>query len=270
MKNTPLVSAVILNYRTPQEAVACIESLLAQTIADRIEVIVVDNHSGDDSVGVLRRRIRDPRVRIVETPKNLGFGRGNNYGERYAKGEYVLIINPDTQPEPRALECLIAVLKEDPKIGVVAPRLFFPDGTTRDSYRTFPTVFDIVIKRTVLKRFFPGRLTRYLQHDCDPIVVREVDWVVGAFLLMRRKVYGELRGFDERFFLFFEDTDLCRRVWLSGKRVLYFPEVSARDSKHRLSGSGFLHLITKHTGRVHIVSAFKYFWKWAGGKQNDE
>jgi hypothetical protein len=263
----PLLSAIVLNYRTPKEAVACTESLLAQTIADQLEVIVVDNHSRDDSVGVLRRRIRDPRVRIVEAPGNLGFGGGNNYGERYVLGEYVLIINPDTEPEPRALERLITVLKEDPGIGIVAPRLLFPDGTTRDSYRTFPTMFDIVIKRTVLKRFFPGRLTRYLQHDRDPLAVREVDWVVGAFLLMRRKVYEDLQGFDERFFLFFEDTDLCRRVWQSGKRVLYFPRVSARDSKHRLSGSGFLHLITKHTGRVHMVSALKYFWKWrmAGG-----
>lgn len=259
----PLLSAIILNYRTPKDAVQCAQSLLKQTMANRMEIFVVDNHSCDDSVGVLRNRLgEEEAVRIIENPANLGFGAGNNRAQRYASGEFILIVNPDTEVEPDGLERLIDFLRKNEDVGIVAPKLVFPDGTIRDSYRTFPTVFDIVVKRTFLKRFFPGRLRRYLQHEKDPIFVHDTDWVVGACMVLRRDFYEELRGFDERFFLFFEDTDLCRRCREKGKRVVYFPDVRAKDRKQRLSGGDFLSLITKRTGRAHVISAFRYFRKW--------
>jgi len=258
-----LVSALVLNYRTPLDAVACAKNLQKQTIAGCMEIIVIDNHSDDDSIGILRNRLADfGNVKIVETNKNLGFGKGNNFGERYAEGDFILILNPDTEPEPSAVEKLIGVLKSDESIGIIAPKLKFSDGTIRDSYRTFPTIIDLVIKRTFLKRLFKGRLKRYLQHEKNPLYVRDTDWVVGAFMLMRRSLFEELRGFDPGFFLFFEDTDICRRCWMSGKRVLYYPEVTARDRKHRLSGTGIMPLITTKAGRAHIISAVKYFIKW--------
>ena len=230
---------------------------------DQMEITVIDNYSRDDSAGILRNRLTSfSNVRIIEVRKNLGFGKANNYGERYARGEYILILNPDTEPEPRAVEKLIEVLKNDDSIGIVAPKLVFPDGTVRDSYRTFPTIPDLIIKRTFLKHVFPGRLRRYLQHERNPLYVRDTDWVVGACLFMRRSLFEELGGFDPRFFLFFEDTDLCRRCWESGKRVLFYPEVEARDRKHRLSGEGVLPFITTRAGRGHVVSALKYFTKW--------
>ncbi|MFA7681652.1 MAG: glycosyltransferase family 2 protein [Candidatus Peribacteraceae bacterium] len=260
---TPLVSAIVLNYRTPRDAVRCVMNLQCQSIAGQMEIIVVDNHSDDDSIGILRNRIASfGDVRIVETPRNLGFGSGNNIGERYAAGEYILIVNPDTEPQPDALERLIAVLREDRSIGIIGPKLVFPDGTVRDSYRTFPTIFDIVIKRTVLRHFFPTRLQRYLQHEKNPLTVRNTDWIAGACMLMRRDFFEQLQGFDPRFFLFFDDTDLCRRCWVMGKRVVYYPMVEARDRKQRLSGSGVLPLLFTSAGRAHLASAVKYFQKW--------
>ncbi|MFH1670260.1 MAG: glycosyltransferase family 2 protein [Patescibacteria group bacterium] len=260
----PLISILILNYRTPLTVVECVKNLQKQKVADQMEIIVIDNHSDDDSIGILRNRLEDfKNVCIVESPRNLGFGKGNNIGERYATGEFIVILNPDTEPEPGAIEKLIAVLKSDESIGIIAPKLVFPDGTARDSYRTFPTVPDLIIKRTFLKRLFPERLKRYLQHESNPLTVRDTDWVVGACMVMQRSVFEKLGGFDPRFFLFFEDTDLCRRCWEMGKRVLYYPEVSAGDRKHRLSGSGFLPLLTTRAGRVHLVSAIRYFNKWS-------
>lgn len=265
MMDCPLVSALILNYRTPADVAKCVRALRAQTIADQIEIIVIDNHSDDDSIGRMRNQLFGiGGVRIVETPRNLGFGGGNNYGARYVTGEYLLIINPDTELEPRGIERMVAMLREDPTIGILAPKLEFPDGTIRDSYRTFPTIFDVVIKRTFFRRLFPQRLKRYLQHDVDPSLQRDTDWVVGACMFLRRSFYEQLKGFDERFFLFFEDTDLCRRCWDRGKCVVYCPEVHASDRKRRLSGGGFLPLLTTKTGRTHVVSAVKYFWKWRG------
>ncbi|MBU0458602.1 glycosyltransferase family 2 protein [Patescibacteria group bacterium] len=261
----PLISTLVLNYRTPLDAVTCVKNLQKQTISDQMEIIVIDNHSDDDSIGILRNRLGDfKNVKIVETWANLGFGKGNNIGEPYAKGEFILILNPDTEPEPNALEKLISVLRSDESIGIIAPKLEFPDGTARDSYRTFPTIPDLIIKRTFLRRFFKERLKHYLQHEKDPFYTRDTDWVVGAFMLMKRSLFEELGGFDPRFFLFFEDTDLCRRCWKAGKRVLFYPQVSASDHKHRLSGSGVLPLIKTKSGRAHVVSAVRYFGKWSG------
>ncbi len=260
----PLVSAVILNYRTGRDAWTCALSLLRQTVGDRLEILIVDNHSDDDSIGYLRNRSRgNPRIRIIETRENLGYGKGNNIGVEHARGENILIINPDNELEPGGLELLMKKMESDPSIGILGPQLVHEDGTIRDSYRTFPTAADIVIKRVpFLRRLFPGRMKRYLQHDQNASATRDVDWIAGACFLMRRDFYRSMGGFDPRFFLFFEDTDLCRRCARLGKRVVYFPEVRARDRKHRLSEGGVMALFTKKTARIHLVSAVKYFWKW--------
>ncbi|MFH0769849.1 MAG: glycosyltransferase family 2 protein [Candidatus Peregrinibacteria bacterium] len=262
----PLVSALVHSTRTPKDAVACVRSLLKQTIADRLEIILIDNHSEDDSIGIFRNTFGGhPLVRIVETKGNLGFGRGNNLGARYATGEYLLIINPDTTLRADALERMLEILRHDPLIGILAPRLEFDDGTVRDSYRTFPTILDIVIKRSgVFQRLFHRRLERYLQRNVRTIDMRDTDWVAGGCIFLHMDLYRKLGGFDERFFLFFEDTDLCRRCWEAGQRVVYCPSIRAADSKQRLSGGGFFSIFFRMTGRAHLVSAVKYFWKWRG------
>lgn len=259
----PLISVCILQYRTPLDSVACVRNLQQQTIAEKLEIILIDNHSDDDSIGIIRNRLSDiENLRIVESDKNRGFAHGNNLGARYATGEYILMLNPDTQPEPDGLERLVEVLESDSSIGIIAPKLVFPDGTIRDSYRTYPTVIDLIIKRSFLKHILKERMKKYLQYDSSPNKTRDIDWVVGAFMLMRMDLFEELGGFDPRYFLFLEDTDLCRKCWNKGKRVLYYPQVEALDGKQRLSGSKFRHMFTKKTGRIHIVSAIKYFRKW--------
>ncbi|TSC58425.1 MAG: putative glycosyltransferase [Candidatus Peregrinibacteria bacterium Greene0416_19] len=259
----PLVSAIILNYRTGRLAVRCAEALLRQTIGGQLEVIIIDNHSDDDSIGFIRNRFRgNPSVRIVETRRNIGYGRGNAEGIRFASGTYLLIINPDNELEPDGLERMVAAMEADPEIGILGPQLRHQDGSIRDSTRAFPTMTDIFLKRTFLRHLFPHRVHQYLHHLEDPRKVRGVDWVAGACLLIRRDFFGELGGFDPRFFLFFEDTDLCRRCWRAGRRVVYFPLAKATDRKHRLSEGGLLTFFTKKTVRIHLVSALKYFWKW--------
>lgn len=261
--SSPIVSAIVLNYRTPMDTIRCVQALLAQTIADQMEIIVVDNHSQDDSIGSLRNRFRnEPRVRIVEARRNLGYGQGNALGIRHAHGEYLLIINPDNELEPRGLERMVAEMEQHPDIGILAPQLVHPDGSIRDSFRRFPTITAVFLKRTILKWLFPTPVDRYVQRDMDTKTVRDVDWVVGACLLLRHFFYKELGGFDPRYFLFFDDIDLCRRCTLAGKRVIYFPLVCATDRKSRLSEGGPFSLLTKWTVRTHLRDALKYFWKW--------
>lgn len=241
----------------------CVEALLRQVVSCELKILVIDNHSCDDSIGVLRNRLgKFSNVRILESPRNAGYARGNALAFSRARGTYLLIINPDNALEPESLERMVAAMERDPDIGILAPRLLHEDGTVRDSYRTFPSVTDLLIKRTVLRRVFPGRMRRYLQWDRDPMAVRDVDWVVGACLLIRRSLLERFGFFDPRFFLFFEDIDLCRRSWDAGMRVVYFPLALAMDRKQRLSEGGLLSLLCHRTGRAHLASAAKYFWKW--------
>ncbi len=259
----PLVTAIVLNYRTPKDAWACAEALQRQTIADRLEILLVDNASADESIGYLRNRARGKAgVRVLESARNLGYGRGNGLAIRQAEGAYLLIINPDNTLEADGLERMVAAMEADPGIGILAPRLLHEDGTVRESARAFPSPLDVLAKRSWLRRVFPGRIRRYLRADEDPAAVRDTDWVVGACFLMRRDLYERIGRFDPRFFLFFEDTDLCRRVWKAGKRVTYLPSVTATDRKKRLSEGGFLTLLSKKTARIHLQSALRYFWKW--------
>lgn len=261
----PLVSAIVLNYREPKETIRCVSALLRQSIRDRLEIVVIDNHSCDESIGVLRNRLSVyPEVRILESARNRGYGQGNDFGIQKATGRYMLVINPDNEVEPEGLKRMVEAMESDPGIGILGPRLRHEDGTIRTSARRFPTLAEVFIKRTILRKLFPNKVERYLNQRTDPNVIRDVDWVAGACVLMRRDLYVDLGGFDLRFFLFFEDIDLCRRVRAAGKRVIYFPHAEATDRKQRLSEGGFFALLTKRTVRIHLASALKYFWKWRG------
>lgn len=257
----PLVSAVVLNYRSPRDTVRCVQALRQQSIADALEIIVVDNHSEDESIGYIRGQLQStPNVRIVEHPKNLGFGRGNNGAVRLARGDYLLILNPDNILPADALGSMVECLRSSPSVGMAGPALVHPDGTLRPSARAFPGVIDLLRKRMspiAWRQQYDETMASYRKQD-----IVDVDWIVGGCFLMRMDDYRSLQGFDDRFFLFFEDIDLCRRVWNMGKRVVFLPNIQVRDQKSRLSGDSLLSVFTKKTARIHLVSACKYFWKW--------
>lgn len=258
---TPLVSAIVLNYRSPRDTVKCVQALRKQTIADRMEILAVDNHSCDESIGFMRAQLMNlPGVRIVEERANLGYGRGNNAAEKLARGEYILILNPDNVLPPDGAEKMLAALTSDPTVGIVGPALVYPDGSIRPSARKFPSPFDLLSKRMFPARWHAAYEAERRRLLSAPAV--DVDWLVGACLLLRRDLYKELRGFDERYFLFFEDIDLCRRIHGMGKKVIYLSSLKVLDKKGRLSGSSIVSLVTRKTTRIHLASAVKYFWKW--------
>lgn len=260
----PLVSAVILNFRSPQPTVRCVQEMLRQSYSDDMEIIVVDNHSEDDSIGVLRNRLSHyPNIRIVETPSNDGFGKGYACGVRHARGKYLLINNPDKILQHDGVEKMVQAMESDASIGILGPKLMHDDGSLRFSARSFPKPLDLIAKRTSLGSLLPGRLSRYLQLNENPEQQRDTDWVVGGCFLTPTDFFRDrLHGFDTRFFLFLEDTDLCRRCWKAGKRVVYFPAVYARDKKRRLSDGSVLSFLTTRVGRAHVASGVKYFLKW--------
>lgn len=257
------LSIVIVNYRSGNLVRESLKVLHRNKPEFAFEVIVVDN-SCDGDFG---RRLKEefPDANYISLGENTGFARGNNIGIKSAKGEYILILNPDIIITPLCLELMLSYLEKDSGIGIVAPQLLNPDGSAQVSCHRFPRWFTPILRRTILGNFSRARkhLYYYEMRDLDRQNVSEVDWVMGACLMMRAKTLEEVGYFDERFFLYFEDTDLCRRFKDRGCRVVCIPSAKMfHFHKRASSGRPILFSLFHKPSREHIKSAFKYFWKY--------
>ncbi len=257
------LSIIILNYKSRELVKQCVKTigLLAPKVS--YEIIVVDNAS-DDGVGAMLAE-RFPDVRFLQSPTNTGFAAGNNLGIRAAKGRYVVIMNPDITVLPGALEEMVSYMDTHPDVGVMGPKLIHPDGSLDPSCYRFPTRMIPVYRRTPLGKFSSGRraIAEYLMEDYDHETTSDVDWLLGAALIVRREAFEKVGLLDEQYFLYFEDTDWCRRFSEAGYRVVYHPKAKMVHYHERLSAQGpwFLSVLKPST-RIHIASCFKYFSKW--------
>jgi N-acetylglucosaminyl-diphospho-decaprenol L-rhamnosyltransferase len=226
-----VISAVIVSYNSADYLPDCLRSLRSEGVDD---IVVVDNASSDGSVEVVRAA--DPAVSVVETGANLGFGSAANRGVAATAGEYVLILNPDTVVEPGTAKALSEALDRDPGLAVVGPRMENLDGTLYPSVRRFPEMA-VAFGHAFLGLVWPAnpatRRYRMLDWDHDRQAA-DVDWVGGACMLVRRSAFDLIGGFDEAYFMYVEDVDLCWRLGQAGWRIGYEP--SARVV-HALGGS---------------------------------
>lgn len=218
------LSVIILNWNTKAETRDCLNSIFGQNRRHAIEIIVADNASSDGSREMLAAEF--PQARVVAHPVNLGFCAGNNRAIPATSGRYILFLNSDTVVTECALDTLLDFADAHPDIGIVGPKLLNPDGSLQYSCRRFPDLGAGFFRNTPLGRLFPkNRFTQdYLMSDWDHATVRDVDWVSGAALLIRREALEQLGGFDEGFYMYCEDVDLCYRAQEAGWRVVYFPD----------------------------------------------
>jgi N-acetylglucosaminyl-diphospho-decaprenol L-rhamnosyltransferase len=224
---------VIVNYRTPELVVACLTSISTErSDAHPIRVVVVDNPSGDDSVAVLNQSIASAGwnawVDVRPMPKNGGFSYGVNAGVMPALSQSeppdaFLLLNPDTIIHPGAITTLVRFLESRPEVGIAGSRLEDPDGTVQHSRFRFPSVASELDNGLAL-----GFVTRLLRHrvSSPPLVgtAHRTDWLSGACQIIRRDVFEAVGGFDERFFLYFEELDFARRANSLGIQSWYVPE----------------------------------------------
>lgn len=213
------VAAVVVNYNAAAHLVPCVRSLLAEQIE---EVVVIDNASVDDSESVLVAS--GLPVRFIPTGGNLGYGAGANVGIGETSSDLLLICNPDLVVEPGLLSRLTEALESDPRRAIVGPKVISPDGSLYPSARTFPALGD-AIGHAFLGLVAPRNRwsSQYKMLGWDHAAPAEVDWVSGACFLARRQALEELAGFDEAYFMYSEDVDLCWRAWKAGWRVAYEP-----------------------------------------------
>jgi GT2 family glycosyltransferase len=224
LMTSPDLSVCIVNWNTRDDLEQAIDSVLKADPSLDLQVIVVDNASADGSAEMVRRRF--PGVLLIESGGNLGFARGYNRAAAEARGRYLLMLNPDTATRPGALGRLVDFLDSNPEAGAAGPRLLNRDGSLQYSCRRFPKPLAAVFRNTVLGRVAPGnRFSReYLMVEWDHGEAREVEWVSGAAICIRRESWEEVGGFDEGFFMYAEDMDWCLRAQQAGWRICYVPE----------------------------------------------
>jgi N-acetylglucosaminyl-diphospho-decaprenol L-rhamnosyltransferase len=248
------VSVIVVSYNTREHLGRSLASL-----AGGYEVIVVDSGSTDGSRELVRERF--PDVRLLELPDNRGFGAANNEGMKVAAGRYFLISNADAWPLGDGIERLAAFADANARTGVVGPRLLNPDGTLQRSVRGFPTRWRIATEYFFLRKLAPRSraLNAFYGAGFDHGSVLEAEFLMGAVLLLRRDAVDEVGGFDESFFMFSEEVDLCYRMRTAGWSVVFYPgaefvHVGGASTRpewgrmYREQLRGHLRFLAKHEG----------------------
>jgi len=218
------LSVTICSWNTRDDLRVCLQSLRDVAGEARMQVIVVDNNSEDQSAEMVAEEF--PEVTLLRMPDNVGFGKGHNRAFEVATGAVLFPLNSDAIVHEGCFARVMEFLRSDPKIGIVGPKLLNPDGSLQYSARRFPTPMAALFRNTPLGKLFPkNKYTReYLMTDWAHDAPRDVDWVSGAAFAFTRELFDEIGGFDKRFFMFLEDVDLCYRAHEVGRRVVYFPE----------------------------------------------
>jgi GT2 family glycosyltransferase len=219
----PLVSVIVVNWNTRDILRICLESVAEHLAGEPQETIVVDNASSDGSAEMVEAAF--PAVRLLRNPTNLGFGPANNIGMAAARGEFFLLLNSDARLKDGAVMRLIELMERRPDVGAAGPRLVYEDGRLQTSANRFPSLPLVAFEELALYRFLP-RARRggiLLGGYWDHAVEREVDWLVGACLVVRRQVFEETGGFDPSMFLYGEEVEWCRRIRERGWKIVFAP-----------------------------------------------
>jgi len=253
------VSAVIVNYCTPDLVKTCVQSLRQWQVAEDDQIIVVDNASPDGSLARLRKELGD--IKILDSGQNKGLSWGINIGAKEATCEYLLILNPDTCFIDDSIKTAFDVFENNPDIGLIGLDLVYPDGQRQFSARHFYSIIDIFARRLPIGRYWPFRkkLARHMMfsawEDGKPF---EADWVMGTGFIIRRTLFQKIGCMNESYFIYMEDVDLCTRVWLSGSRIVCVPDARLVHHHQRSSASG----VFSWAGRTHLKSLLTYFRKY--------
>lgn len=260
------IAVIILNYRTPGLVLDCLETLLPEIDRARDRVFVVDNASGDGSAEKLRDAIDgrdDFDVDLLESPRNGGFAAGNNFGIESVSAEAYLLLNSDTLIRPGAIEIMWSTLDSDPQIGIVSPRLEWPDGTPQISCFRAHTCFSEMIRAAST-----SVITKLLSAWDVPVPVQpdrsDAAWTSFACVLIRREVFDRVGLLDESFFMYFEDADYCRRVGDAAYRIRNNPDAHV---VHLRGGTSPVKSLTQERKRrpaYYYASRSQYFRNSSG------
>ncbi|NTU79622.1 MAG: glycosyltransferase family 2 protein, partial [Chloroflexales bacterium] len=255
---------IIVNWQSRDLLERALECLYTTIRASSFEVIVLDNSPGDGSAEMVR--VRFPEAQMIVNHENVGFGRANNQGASIARGRYLLLLNPDAFVHEGTVDRLVAFMDAHPDAGAAGPRLRYGDGQLQRSVTAFPTIWTELWTTLGLDRAFPRHpvFGHYKMTYWEMDDQREVDALIGACLILRRAVIDRVGLFDEQFFMYSEEVDLCYRLRKTGWKNYFLPDVEATHlwggSAQRVPSKTFLRLFRsrvqffrKHYGRLNVA-----------------
>lgn len=264
------LSVVITHHKTPELLMLCVNSINNTIRNIAFEIIVVDSETEKRNKEFILDK--HPKVNFIGFEKNVGYAKLVNAGIKQAKGKFLLILNADIIALESAVEKLLTHAEKNTDIGIIGPQLLDFTNNIQTSCFSDPDWGSILARRSFLGKlnWGKGRLRKFAIEEWDRKSVREVDWVQGSAMFVKKEIVDRVGLMDERFFMYFEDADWCRRFRQAGYKVIYLPEAQMSHYYHRASKKwGLLQdvLFNKYT-RIHILSSIKYFLKWKNYENN--
>lgn len=259
-----MLSIIITHYKTPELLIKCLDSLKELKGKLDFEIIVCDSAMELKTKQIIVMNYN--QARYIGFTENVGYGRLVNAGLKAAQGDYYLILNADIIVNADGVKKMLNYINDNPDIGILGPKLFNIDGTLQNSCFRWYNFWVVLARRTSFGKTNFGKkvLARFLMEDYDKKNPRAVDWVMGSAFMTSRRVVQKIGLMDKRFFMYFEDVDFCKKVWLNGFKVIYLPDVvfihhhlKSSDSK-----SGVMDIFKNRLTRIHIASYIKYTLKW--------
>ncbi len=242
-----IYSIIVINYKTPQLTINCIRSLFALPNKEEFEIIVIDNASEDGSVEAIRAEFSS-KIQIIGNKRNLGFAGANNQGAALSQGSFLLFLNSDTIAHNDFLSQCLNLFKQNEKIGVVSPRLKLEDSQAqKNAFGLFPTLLRLITQATKKEQIIP-----------EGTKVLKTDWVSGCALIIRRELFEKIGGWDDHFFLYFEDIDICKRAKQEGYEVV----VNLESEITHLGGKSIN--LNSERKKYYYRAQDYYFEKWDG------
>jgi len=251
-----MFSLIIVSFNTKEILKNALSSIFAYCPGEMFEVIVIDNNSGDGSAEMLNNFFGD-KIKLIINKHNAGFGAANNLGAKIARGEYLFFLNSDIIAKEDILSGLAKIFESRPEIGILAPRLILPDGSEQKfASGNFPSLADLILGK--------------IKKDAAEKKYIKIDWVSGAALAIRKNLFDQAGGFDENFFMYFEDIDLCKRVKDISYQVAVLPSITVvhlggkslkndrQRKKHYYVSQDYFY--KKHYGKLKLV--LLRFFRW--------
>jgi len=250
------LSMTIVAYHNYEQIKVAIESIEKFTNLQIEKTIYISDNSADDvpKSEFMTYLSRYEDVVYIDNKNNLGFGRGHNAVLDYLKSDYHAIVNPDIEIDEDVFSSMLTYMEENPEVGMVIPKIVDEKGALQAAYRKYPTVFDMFI-RMFLKPFFKRRQANHTLQNMDYSRPFQIPFAQGCFLVIRTELFKYLNGFDDRYFMYMEDADLCRRV-NEISRVVYYPKATVMHAWEKGSHKN------KKLLMIHIQSMVRYFNKW--------
>jgi GT2 family glycosyltransferase len=251
------LSIIIVSWNVKDLLRKCLNSIDANKGDIDLEVFVVDNASHDGSAEMVVQEFSG--VNLIASKENLGFAKGNNLAIKQTTGEYVLLLNPDTEIFSDTLAKSLEFMRQHVDCGIMGCKMVYPDGSDQASVRLFPTWWPIFLMLVKAPKLFPKleSIKKYLAENFDYSKTQTVDQVMGAYMMIPKSALDKVGLLDERFFNWFEEVDLCKRFWQAGYKVYYFAETKIIHH----GGKSFSQQKLVTNQRVFFSSALKYFLK---------